>query len=433
MQECTVSELDLHSGLNLQTSILSKREIAHYPVNSLDGANTIEFLSSGQTNTYRDLSNIMLKLKLNLVKADGTRFNSTVNTATDGKDKQPALITNTLHSLFKQIKISINNKLVLSQDLYHYKAYFELLTNYNEKTLSSNFAGVGAILDTENAMDSFPGTSNTGALERKKLTDDSATICLYGRLSLDISNQPKLLINNLDLRFVLELESSQFVLMEPDTNSSKVNISEAVLYLTHCEINPNVLLYHTQLLSKTPIQYPFMRTIMKTITLPSGIQNITIEHLFTGMLPSFMMIALIQNNAFSGTRSKNPLNLKYYKMKSIQLFKNNETIPQEPLEFNNLELSRAYTYMLQNIDAYNTKHTIVINPKNYLTGFFLNAFNLSPLSSLNTCENISMDGNIRLNLQFSDNLPHTVTALIYATIPDVLEVNSDYNVTTRYQ
>lgn len=173
--------------------------------------------------------------------------------------------------------------------------------------------------------------------------------------------------------------------------------------------------------------------MLKAISLPQGIRTINLDSVFVGPLPNFVIITFIENTAFSGVSNKNPYNFKSYDLKNLQLFKNNMPIPYEPLDYSDEEVARAYTLFLDNIDAYNNNKTIPITFDNYKAGFFIAAFNLSPLSELNDCNNIHLEGNLRISMQFAKNLPHTVTALIYGTIPDVLVINRDYNCSTRYQ
>lgn len=428
--ECSVSELDLFSGENIQTSILSRKEVVHYPLNSLENASSLEFHSSGQVSTYRDLSNVFLKLNVQILKPSKSKFSSTTLMSPDKVEDQPGLVTNTLHSLFRSIQVVINNRTVSNHDFYHYKAYFELLTNYRPEVIANNFSASGAILDTDANHESL--TANSGLTARKKFTDDSKEWELYGRLSLDLSNQPKLIINNLDIRFVFQMEQDAFILIGSEGKPGKVVIKDASLYMTHCEINPNMMLYHTQLLGKTNIKYPFTRTVVKTITLSSGIQSQMIDHIFTGILPTYLLMTFVENASFTGNIKKNPFFLKHYKVKSIQLYKNNDPVPQEPLEYIDTDYARAYSYFLDNIDVYNTNKNIVINQKNYTEGFFLAAFNLSPLSQITNCNNIHMDGTLRVQLHFKEALSHAVTAIFYACVPDVLEVDSNYNVSTKF-
>lgn len=426
--ECSVSELDIFTEEKLQTSILNRAEVAHFPINSLDNASSIEFFSSGQTSSYRDLSNVMLKLKVQILKEGNVPFNSTDKDAAiataDKTNLQPGIVSNSLHSLFKTVQVIINNKTVSNHDNYAYKAYLELLSNYSKKAMQTSHYSAGTILDDKGSMD----TTNEGFLNRQDNTTDGKIWTLYGRISLDLSNQPKLLINNLDLRINFILASPDFFLMSTKRTAS-LKIQEATLYITHCTINPSVMLHHNQLLAKRNIKYPFMKTVLKHITIPSGLESIMLENVFTGLLPTFLMIGLVENQSFSGNVTKNPFKFEKFNLKSLQLIKNNDAVPQEPLDFS--DKARPYTYFLNSIDAFNTHKSVVITPDMYENGFFFNAFNLSPLSQIEDCYNINLDGNLRMHLQFDGSLKKTITVLIYAMLPDVLEVDRNFNVATR--
>ena len=131
--ECTVSEINLWDTEKLQTSILERRNIAHYPLNSDNSAN-LEFLSSGQTNTYRDLSACYIKLKCQFLKENGEKTYKQ-DGAVEEHSTQPGLISNSLHSLFRSVQILMNNRPVFNHDLYHLRSYIELITNYSTEAI----------------------------------------------------------------------------------------------------------------------------------------------------------------------------------------------------------------------------------------------------------------------------------------------------------
>lgn len=67
-KECMKSELDLFTTSALQRSILKTEEVVYRPITSLDNNSSIEFLSLGHGNTYRDVStcHFRLLIKLNI-------------------------------------------------------------------------------------------------------------------------------------------------------------------------------------------------------------------------------------------------------------------------------------------------------------------------------------------------------------------------------
>lgn len=69
--------------------------------------------------SYYDLSSILLRLKIQIVKADGALYAET------DKD-QPGFVNNILHSLIQQVIISLNGKNISTPDNnYVYRAYIE--------------------------------------------------------------------------------------------------------------------------------------------------------------------------------------------------------------------------------------------------------------------------------------------------------------------
>lgn len=428
--ECSVSELDLWSESKLQTGVLGRSEIAHHPVNSLDQASSVEFFSAGQAS-YKDLSHVFLQIKVQLTKNGSDPFNSASKDdaikLTDAIEKQNGIINNQLHSLFKSIQVYMNNKLVSNHNLYPYKAYFELITNYSKPAMDTYLATSGVALDSEKLMDN---TKNPAHIARAATTLDGTILTLYGRISADLFNLEKLLLPSIDLRVNFTLASPSFSLFGPDENSKgTIKIKEATLYITHVAVNPSLSLLHHQMLSKRNVNIPFMKTDLKNITVAAGLQTIVLDNIFTGRLPTFLMIALVENASFAGRYDKNPFNFARFNIKSLQLIKNQQLIPPEPLEFS--DLSRPYIHLLDSLDAFHTQKHLTITKSMYESGYFINAWNLSGLSQLADCVSLQIEGSIRLHIQFKTALESAITVIMYSMVPDMLQIDRNFNVSTR--
>lgn len=116
--EIVPEELDLFANRSYLTCIehSDHREIT--PQTTLSDATSLEFNCLGSEDEYKDLSWIFLKLRLKIVKADGTNF-------TNDDTNQPTLVTNGLHSLFKSAHISLNSTQLRSiESSYAYKVKF---------------------------------------------------------------------------------------------------------------------------------------------------------------------------------------------------------------------------------------------------------------------------------------------------------------------
>lgn len=66
---CMLPQLDLFSSPPVQSNILKTEEVSYKPIASLTNASTLEFLSLGNGDTYRDLSSVYLKILLKIKKS----------------------------------------------------------------------------------------------------------------------------------------------------------------------------------------------------------------------------------------------------------------------------------------------------------------------------------------------------------------------------
>lgn len=279
--ECTKSELDLFSLPYVQTSMLKTQEVAYKTIASLDNASSLEFVSIGQGDTYRDLSNIYLKLRLKITKSDGTAYPAAAAgaVATGGA----GIINNFMHSLFRQCTITLGNTVISQSDSnYAYRAYIESVLNYNYDAMSTHQEAACFYPDTAKQLDNITDGKNVGLDKRKAMIKDSVEFELIGRLHADMLNQQKYLLNNVDMRIMLSLQKDEFYMLEADTNTSKAKITEATLYMNHVTINPAILLAHESVLARSNAFYPYTRVEVKNYTIPAGSGNLSLDNVVIG-------------------------------------------------------------------------------------------------------------------------------------------------------
>ncbi|XP_067134589.1 uncharacterized protein F54H12.2-like, partial [Centruroides vittatus] len=177
-------------------------------------------------------------------------------------------------------------------------------------------------------MDSLDN-NNEGLAKRFNIAKQSKLIDLIGRLHIDLSNQPKLLINNVDLRIKLERSKDNFALMS-NSNNYKIIIKNASLKINKVDVSSSVQIGIEKALQTGIIKMPFRRTDVKVFTLSSGIQSTNISNAVIGQLPYRMTIGLVSNSAFNGNVKYNPFNFKNYNLNYICLLKDNQMVPPQP-------------------------------------------------------------------------------------------------------
>ena len=292
---------------------------------------------------------------------------------------------------------------------------------------------IGYCPDDPGQLDNL--TENLGLIKRKGVFGGGSMIELIGKLHLDFFNQPKFLLNNVDVRIVLSFEKPEFYCMEEETSTSFVEISDATLFMNHVTVNPGILLAQEEALNHSPAMYPYKRVECKSYTITSNNSSISLDNLIQGRLPSLILVAFVDNDSFVGKRSKNPFNFKHYKCNMFSLQVNGVSIPSQPLTFDYTKdkplSSRGYSTVFRNsgIHYYNTGN--LISKKAFDGGTFLLCFDLSSYQTA-SCSSLLDQGAVRMDARFSEPLPNTVTCLIYAEYDAVIEINKSREIRPIY-
>ncbi|XP_037906181.1 uncharacterized protein F54H12.2-like [Hermetia illucens] len=436
-KECMKSELDLFSNSLIQSNILKTEEVAYKPIASLDNSTVLEFISLGHGDTYRDLSSIYLRLKVQLIKLK------------DGKEElyekggtPVGLVNNVMHSLFRQCTIQLNGKPIAQTDHnYQYRAYIENLLNYGSNTAKTHLESVGWYLD-ENEMDIIengkPEDSNSGYIKRSKLLAGSSVVEFMGKVHGDILNQDKLLINGVDLRVIFSLEKPEFYLYsKEDSNSPRIKIIEATMYMNHVTISPSILLAHENVLQRSNAIYPYKRVEVKTYTLPANTFSLSLDNVVIGQLPNLIVFGMVDNDAYTGKRTKNSYNFKHNNLVRFNLSVNGVQIPNQPLEFDFSDekpiSTRGYLTLFKGTGIHYSDRGHQISKQFFDNGAFLLAFDLTPDNSYNTtCGSLLNQGTIRIEGRFRDSLKKSVTCIVYAEYDGSIEVDKARNVYTSF-
>lgn len=426
--ECMKSELDLFAKPAIQSNVIKTEEVAYKPIASLDNANVLEFVSLGHGDTYRDLSSIYLKIKLKIKK----------DAKDDHTDSSTGVANNLLHSLFRQCSIYLNGKPTSQTDNnYSYRAYIENLLNYGNDAATTHLESVGWYVDTPEKLDELKDKENVGLDKRKKLVEKSCIVELMGKIHGDMLNQPKLLLNNVDLRVALSLEKPEFYIMEEDTKTSIAQILDATLYMNHVTINPGILLAHEAVLQHKNAHYPYKRVEVKSYTISSGNLSFSLDNVIIGQLPNFLLFCMVDNESYRGKRSKNPFNFKTNEISSFNLSVNGILVPQNPLTFDYAKApfvsTRAYTSLFRGIGInYHDKGNL-ISKEFFDNGCFMLAFDLTAdLSGNSDCANLLNQGTVRVEARFAKELATTVTCIVYTEFDASIEIDKNRNVITSF-
>ncbi|XP_012278358.2 uncharacterized protein F54H12.2-like [Orussus abietinus] len=263
--ECLKSELSLFSLPPTQTTIDNSQWVHYKPISSLSDDSPIEFDVPGHGDGYRDFAHTMLSARIALQPVNS---DIEVKTLKDVENVGP--INNLLHSMFNQMDVFFNQKLVSpSNNAYVYRAYIETLLNYGSDAKKSHLTSSLWYGNTAGKMNCVDG-DNEGHKRRCALAGIGKPINLIGHLHCDVFNQDRFLINGVETRLHLMRSRDSFCLMDP-TDSFKVQIVEATLLVRRVNVNPGILLSHERALAKTTAKYALTRVDVKVMSMHAGL------------------------------------------------------------------------------------------------------------------------------------------------------------------
>ena len=432
--QCLRSELDLFSLPPTQTAVDGSQWVEHSPVSTITSPSPIEFIVSGSGEDYMDLNNTLLEVKA-CIK---TTNNSPVDAAV-----AVAPINNTLHSLFSQIDVSLNDVNVSSATTtYPYRAYIETHLNYGTDAKKSRLQAAMYFIDdnltVSNPIPDSSSARNMGLKRRHGICTANPTFDMIGPLHVDVFNQSKYMLNGVTMKVRMTRSKDSFVLMAKSdvTESFKVDILSAKLFVRKLKITPSLCLAHERILQQKTAKYPITRVECKVIHLPQGQKSFTHDNLFLGQLPKRIVLGLVDNRAFNGDISLNPYNFQHCNLNYLAVHLDGQQVPWAPLQpsFSGSSYIRAFYTQFTGGDGISSDTGNTIGREQFVNGHALYCFDLTPdlSSSCGHHFSVTKSGNLRLELAFEVALSITGNVLVYSEFDNVIEIDKDRKVTRNY-
>jgi len=422
--ECTKSELDLFSIPPTQTSIENGSWVEYHPLSTLTDGSPIEFEVNGSGEDYIDYANTYLHVRAKITQANG-------NDIDDNAAVGPVNLF--LHSLFSQVDVSLNGtQITPSMNTYPYRAMIETLLSYGGDAKESQLTSELFFKDMAGRMDAVDfaqGARNSGLYKRSRFTNESHEVDMMGRLHCDMFFQDRYMLNEVATKIKLIRSKDAFCIM--GAAAHLVKITSAVLYVRKVKLSPSVFLAHAKALEHANAKYPIRRVICKTFTVPTGFLDVSHEKLFTGQLPSRLVVGLVRNDAFNGAIGRNPFNFQHFDLTEISVYvdgqQQHSIKPLKP-DFTNGRYISSYLSLFSGTGKINKDDGNNIDRDEYASGYTLYAFDLSPDLAEDDHFNLQHNGGLRLVLKFSAALPATVSVIAYAEFENVIEVDRNRNI-----
>jgi len=420
--EATKTELDLFSLPPTQTSIEHGSWVHYKPIASISNDGPLEFVVPGAGDYYMDLAHTHLHLTVKILNDDGTNL---------AADASVGPINNWMHSLFGQVDVYLNQKLVTpAANTYPYKAYIQTLLSYEAAAKESHLASALWYPDTAGHFESR-AAENIGYTQRARYTAASRKVDLYGPLFADIFNVERLMLNEVELKVKLIRSKDVFSLMG-GAATYQVQICDATLLVRKVKIGHKFLLAHSAVLARDTAKYPITRCETKAITIPAQVSGKVLDNIFMGQTPHRIVIGLVGNTAFNGSMAHNPFNFAHHNLNFLSLYLNGEQIPTKPLQpdyANNLYI-QSYNTLFSGTGIHYNNDGNDITRDNYSQGNTLYAFDLTPdlAGTLTTHWSPLRQGSLRVEVGFNAPLANAVNCIIYGEFHSLIQIDKARNV-----
>ncbi len=432
--DCSSSQLDLFSTPMTQTSVESGSWAEFNPVSAISDSMPIEFDISGAGTSYIDLSQTQLVIRVQLLKDDGTAIDNTSHVA-------PCNLF--LHSLFSEIDVKLNGTLITSSNnTYPYRAYIETLLSYGRDAKNSQltsalyYKDIGGDAGFEEGDPTAGGATNKGMVKRNSFFKNGEIVPLQGPLHVDLLFQDRYLPADVGIQLRLVRSKAAFCLMSDTAGASfRIKIHECKLLVRKVHISPTVFVEQAKAFEVGNAKYPIRRVVCKSYSVGTGMRDNVHEGLFTGQIPSRIVIALVNNESFNGSYSRNPFNLKHYNLSSIKIYVDgqaNNNIKAIECDFEHHQSLSGYLSLFTGSGKYRRDEGLDIDREEYEKGYTLFAYDLSPDLSEETYFNLIKDGSIRVELKFAQALPNAINVIAYAEFESIIEINREKQVLIDY-
>ena len=429
-----LSELNLFETVPIQLQVNKSYYQDYTPIATIGEKQPIVIVANGAPRQCWDLKKSYFYVRAKIVGADDADVADATNVS---------VVNNTIHSMFQQIEVELNDKQVSdNNNLYGYRAYIENSLSYDKSVHDSWLRAELYIKDTAGSWTSFTreaAGTNTGLKARGTIFNGSAEVEMMGRPHTDIFLQDKAIIPSckLTMRFIPARDN--FVLMTPAPAGNavqvayKLKIMDLRLCLHVLEISDSMGVAIEKMMEKVNARYILNKNAMKIVTIPAGQTTIMQDNAYLGRLPKRITLCFVADAAMAGGYQQNPFNFPHFNLSQLSLNVNGEMVPNRPYtpDFATNRYIREYQSLYDGLRILFSDKTIDINFTEFAQGFMIYVFDLTPHHH-SACQSQSSSGNIRIEVKFTNALAATVNMILSAEYDAILEIDNKRNTLSPY-
>ena len=123
--------------------------------------------------------------------------------------------------------------------------------------------------------------------------------------------------------------------MTAEAEPVKIEVIDAWLMIRRNTLASHKVVEVESTLQKQDVKYYIPRVEVKTYTFAQGLQNLYVRNSITERdIPNRVVVAVVSNTAYNGSKTLNPFNFKHYNMISADITIDSRSVFGKPLTMN---------------------------------------------------------------------------------------------------
>ena len=411
------------------------------PITSLDNSGPYCFRIFSD-NQFIDLSRTWFYLETCIEKRnDAGTWIKLTNT---GADAYISVANNFGNSFIKKLDIKVNGKEVFNSGTnYAYRAYLnhELFTsNETRKTLSEASCYYA---DTHDNIEPLDYYDNDGLKNRGKRFANGQTCYTMTKLDFDLSEQPNLFMNNVDVIFTVYRNDDDWLILAPNyyadraarqagnateiTDRYRIKVLAMKIYVVTVDVVQSLQNAIAKHMIAQPAKYALRKVEVRNFYLGQGRQDL-VYNVFQSTIPRRIIIGFVDRKAFIGDPKLSPFFFKNANVRTISVEAGGNVWPAVPYEFdfNQNKFIRGYVDMYEHLNLIGQPHSINLSMPKYQKGWCFFTFNLTSTLKDTSAFELIKNSTTVIKATFNTAIPDPgYEMIVFAEFDQIISINND--------
>ena len=385
----------------------------------LNNLSNIEFIIHESSGYYLDLTSFRLEVKLQLLDENGLRDGIAADTGA-------YFINNLLNSLFPITKCYINNENVETNYHSGHIARLSMLQDTDNSIIEQRGKTHGTFTTTPAQKAATIADAQIVANVERKTFSKQNVIHLKGYLNLDICSSNKWLLDQCNVRIVLESARNSYLINAVNNDTAfRKNIQSIRLHCNRIKPTPGGFINTTKYLQNHNMEYIYKKNVVHTEILAANQTSLTISRPFNNRVPHKLHIFMNSQASEAGAYNLDPHFYNTNNLDNYRIMLNGEVLKD-------IDCSEAEGYVNVYADSlreHSSEDTFI--PYNmYTKGGFV--ITVSTNSSGPGMLSYEQKGNLDIHLRFAQPIAHTQIVYVVGVVHTTYEITSDRNCISNY-